>query len=88
MYSDFCKIVRDETISRILTLYLGWENGHPNLILLPSAKPKAIWPANSKLHSRGRSSTRDRNDISNLTKQGLFWLMFVFQAKKESCEEK
>ena len=40
--------------------------------------------ANSHLYSRGRSSTRDCIErVASETR--TFWLMFVFQAKKESC---
>lgn len=59
----------------------------------PGIKESTLWAAetrtaliaNSQFSSRRRSSTRDFIAGYNSENLGRFWLMFVFQAKRESC---
>lgn len=89
MHSESCNRVRGGTISRILhqsflkttqdeKMATGIQFFHAllnqrlcDLLLLIYSAGGALAPGIAK--------------SSNLAKQGLFWLMLVFQAKKESC---
>lgn len=73
--------IKNITQSFLKNLYLGWENGHSNPVILSSVKPKALWPANSYLLSRWRSSTRDCIESITLAKEGFFGYCLFFRQK-------
>lgn len=84
MYSDFCKIVRGGTISRILYRLTvpSMRKWPPKSISFILSQTKGLWSANSHLLSRGRSSTRDHKDSKQFSKTRTFLVNVCFSGKK------
>lgn len=90
MYSDFCKIVRGGTISRILYRLTvpSMRKWPPKSISFILSQTKGLWSANSHLLSRGRSSTRDHKDSKQFSKTRTFLVNVCFSGKKRKAVRK